>query len=112
MAVDIPKLFNEELPAILAKHADAARRVGAKLQVHVTGSGGGAWFVDASASGPAVEPGDPGGADATIAISAEDFAAYYENLRVNGTSLLFAGKLTIAGNQVLGVKFAQLLALR
>ena len=112
MAVDIQKFFNETLPPILAKHADAARRVGAKLQIHVTGGGGGAWFVDASASGPAVEAGDPGGADATITISTEDFAAYYENPRVNGTSLLFAGKLKIGGNQVLGVRFAQILALK
>ena len=31
MAVDIQKLFNEEIPAQLAKHADEAKKVGAHL---------------------------------------------------------------------------------
>ncbi|HEU4404366.1 MAG TPA: SCP2 sterol-binding domain-containing protein [Polyangiaceae bacterium] len=112
MTADVQKFFDEDLPAKLAEHADAARRVGAKLQIYVTGGGGGAWFVDASGSVPTVVPGEPGGQDATVTIDAEDFSAYRENPRVNGTSLLFAGKLKIEGNQMLGMRFAQLLALK
>lgn len=112
MAVDLQKLFNEELPANIAKHADAAKRIGAKLQIQITGEGGGEWFIDASDSGPQVTPGDPGGADATITISAEDFPAYYENPRGSGMALLFRGKLKIVGNQLHGMRFAQILGLK
>ena len=38
MAVDIKKLFNEELPAGLAKHADDAKTIGAKFQINITGA--------------------------------------------------------------------------
>ncbi|HEU4534989.1 MAG TPA: SCP2 sterol-binding domain-containing protein [Polyangiaceae bacterium] len=112
MAVDIQQLFNEELPANLAKHADAAKRIGAKLQIQITGEGGGEWFVDATDSGPSVTPGTGEGAHATITVSTQDFGVYYENPRGNGISLLFSGKLKIDGNQTLGMKLAQLLTMR
>ena len=44
MAVDIKKLFNEELPAALAKNADDAKTIGAKYQMNVTGEGD--WTID------------------------------------------------------------------
>ena len=37
MAVDVKKLFNEELPAALAKNAEDARTIGAKYQMNITG---------------------------------------------------------------------------
>ena len=52
MAVDVQRLFNEELPAALAKNADDAKTLGAKYQMNITGPGGGEWIVDVSASGP------------------------------------------------------------
>jgi hypothetical protein len=112
MAVDLQKLFNEELPANIAKNADAAKRIGAKIQLRITGEGGGEWFVDVSDSGPHIIPGNPGGADATVTISAEDFPSYYESPRGNGMMLLFSGKLSIVGNQQQGMRLAQVLALK
>ncbi len=37
MAVDIKNLFNETLPAALAKNAEDAKTIGAKFQMNITG---------------------------------------------------------------------------
>lgn len=108
MAVDIQKLFNEELPAQLAKHGDAAKQVGAKFQMTITGEGGGEWFIDASDSGPSAQPGNPGGSDVALTLAVEDFHKLMENPQANGMSLFFAGKLKVAGNQMLAMKLGKL----
>ena len=76
MAVDIKKLFNEELPAALAKNADDAKTIGAKFQMNITGEG--AWFIDVSATGPKCVAGEEA-ADCVITIAAEDFQKLVEN---------------------------------
>jgi putative sterol carrier protein len=111
MAVDIQKLFNEVLPAGLAANAEAAKQIGAKYQINITGDGGGSWYVDVSESGPKSQAGDPGGADCTITISVEDFQKLQENPQANGMQLFFAGKLKVAGNQMLAMKLQKLFAL-
>jgi putative sterol carrier protein len=111
MAVDIQKLFNEELPAALAANADAAKQIGAKYQLNVTGDGGGEWFIDVSDSGPKVEPGNPGTADCTMTIATEDFQKLHENPQANGMQLFFAGKLKVSGNQMLAMKLQKLFTL-
>jgi putative sterol carrier protein len=109
MAVDIKKLFNDELPAALAKNADDAKTIGAKFQINVTGSNGGEWNIDVTSSGPSCKPGS-GAADCTIAISDEDFQKLYENPAANGTTLFFSGKLKLTGNQMLAMKLQKLLS--
>lgn len=108
MAVDIQKLFNEELPSKISQHADAAKQIGGKFQINVTGEGGGEWFVDASDSGPKVEKGTPGNGDVTITIASEDFQKLLENPQANGMPLFFAGKLKVTGNQMLAMKLQKL----
>lgn len=108
MAVDIQKLFNEELPAKISQHADAAKQIGGKFQINITGEGGGEWFVDASESGQKVEKGNPGGADVTVTIASEDFQKLLENPQANGVQLFFAGKLKMTGNQMLAMKLQKL----
>jgi putative sterol carrier protein len=105
MGVDIKKLFNEELPAALAKNADDAKTIGAKYQMNVTGEG--EWFIDVSATGPVCKAGS-GEADCTITIAAEDFQKLVENPQANGMQLFFAGKLKVAGNQMLAMKLQKL----
>ncbi len=107
MAVDIKKLFNEELPAALAKNADDAKTIGAKYQMNVTGEG--EWSIDVSATGPACVPGN-NPADCTITIASEDFQKLIENPQANGMQLFFAGKLKVAGNNVLAMKLQKLFA--
>ncbi len=105
MAVDIKKLFNEELPAALAKNADDAKTIGAKYQMNVTGEG--EWSIDVTSTGPSCVPGN-NPADCTITIAAEDFQKLVENPQANGMQLFFAGKLKVAGNQMLAMKLQKL----
>jgi putative sterol carrier protein len=108
MAVDIQKLFNEELPAAIQKNPDAAKQVGAKYQINVTGEGGGEWYIDASDSGPSAQAGNPGTAECTLTMSAEDFQKLVENPQANGMQLFFSGKLKVSGNQMLAMKLQKL----
>lgn len=105
MAVDVKKLFNEELPAALTKNAEDARTIGAKYQMNITGEG--EWFIDVSATGPSCKPGNEA-ADCTITISAEDFQKMMENPQQNGMQLFFAGKLKVGGNPTLAMKLQKL----
>jgi putative sterol carrier protein len=111
MAVDIQKLFNEELPAALAKNPDQAKQIGAKYQINIAGEGGGEWYIDVSDSGPKAEKGNPGTADCTISITSEDFQKLHENPQANGMQLFFSGKLKVAGNQMLAMKLQKLFQL-
>jgi putative sterol carrier protein len=105
MAVDTKKLFNEDLPAALAKNAEDARTIGAKYQMNITGEG--SWFIDVSATGPKCVPGEEP-ADCTITITSEDFQKLIENPQQNGMQLFFSGKLKIAGNNMLAMKLNKL----
>ena len=107
MAVDIKKLFNDELPAALAKNADDAKTIGAKFQINITGPTGGEWNIDVSPTGPVCKAGT-GEADCTVTIADEDFQKLVENPQANGMQLFFAGKLKITGNQMLGMKLQKL----
>jgi putative sterol carrier protein len=110
MAVDIQKLFNEEIPAALAKHSDAAKQVGATFQMNITGEGGGEWFINVSDSGPSIKAGTEA-ADCGITIAAEDFQKLHENPQAQGMTLFFAGKLKVTGNQMLAMKLSKLFTL-
>jgi putative sterol carrier protein len=112
MAVDIQKLFNEELPAAIAKNPDTAKQIGATYQINITGDGGGEWFIDASDSGPKAEKGNPGSAKCTITMAAEDFQKLYENPQANGVQLFFAGKLKVTGDNMLAMKLQKLFQLQ
>jgi putative sterol carrier protein len=107
MAVDIKKLFNEDLPANLAKHGDDAKTIGAKFQMNVTGPGGGEWNIDVTATGPSCKPGTVP-ADCTLTISDEDFLKLVENPQANAVPLFFSGKLKVTGNQMLAMKLQRL----
>ena len=108
MAVDIPKLFNEQLPAALTKNVDEAKSINAKYQMNVTGAG--SWHLDLTSTGPKVTQGEAP-ADCTITIASEDFQKLYESPAA-GMQLFFSGKLKIAGNQMLGMKLQKLFSLK
>jgi putative sterol carrier protein len=110
MAVNIQELFNKDIPLAIARNPDAAKEIGAKYQFNIGGVG--EWFMDVSPTAPKCEPGNPGGADCTIIIAAEDFQKLLENPQANGMQLFFAGKLKMSGNQMFGMKLSKLFALR
>lgn len=111
MAVDIQRFFSEDLPEQFERYPDAAKQLGFKCQLNVTGEGGGEWFIDVTDSGPTVQPGNPGGANVTITLSAPDFQAYYANPQAVGMQLYFAGKLKISGDTTLSMKLHRLFRL-
>ena len=111
MAVDIKKLFNDDLPAALVKNGEAAKAIGAKYQMNISGPTGGEWNIDVSPSGPSCKPGS-GPADCTISITDEDFQKLVENPQANGMQLFFSGKLKVSGNQMLAMKLNSLFALQ
>ena len=110
MAVDIKKLFNEELPASLTKNVEEAKGIGAKYQMNVTGEG--EWTIDVSSTGPSCVAGNDPTADCTITIAAEDFQTLIENPQANGMQLFFQNKLKVAGNQMLAMKLQKLFSLK
>ncbi|HHH12137.1 MAG TPA: SCP2 sterol-binding domain-containing protein [Sorangium sp.] len=110
MSVDIQKMFNDDLPAAIAKNPDAAKEIGATYQINISGDGGGEWFINCS-DAPAATAGNPGGADCTVDITTEDFQKLLENPQANGMQLFFAGKLKVTGNQMLAMKLQKLFAL-
>lgn len=105
MAVDIKKLFNEDLPAALQANAEDARTIGAKYQVNIPGEG--EWNIDVTSTGPACKSGTDA-ADCTITVGPEDFQKLLENPQANGMQLFFAGKLKVTGNQMLAMKLQKL----
>ena len=105
MAVDIQNLFNTELPKALAANEAAAKEIGAKYQMNITGEG--EWNIDVSSTGPKCKAGTDA-ADCTITIAAEDFQKLVENPQANGMQLFFAGKLKVTGNQMLAMKLQKL----
>lgn len=107
MAVDIQKLFNEDLPAALAKNADDARTIGAKFQMNITGAG--SWLIDATATGPSCKSGE-GPNDCSITVAEADFQTLMENPQANAMQLFFQGKLKVGGNQMLAMKMQKLFA--
>ena len=110
MAVDIQTLFNTTLPSQIAAHPDAAKQIAAKFQINITGEGGGEWHIDATESGPSAGAGNKP-ADVTITMATEDFQKLMENPQANGMQLFFAGKLKVAGNQMLAMKLNKLFTL-
>jgi len=110
MAVDIQKLFNEEVPAKIAKNPEAAKQVGATYQFVIKGEGGGEWFIDVK-NDPKCVPGNPGNAECTMTLAAEDFQKLMENPQANGMQLFFGGKLKVDGNNMLAMKLSKLFQL-
>jgi putative sterol carrier protein len=110
MAVDIKKLFNEQLPGAIEKNPDAAKAIGATFQINITGDNGGKWNLNCSDSGPSAKEGEDE-ADCTIEMAEEDFQKLVENPQANGMQLFFSGKLKVTGNQMLAMKLQKLFEL-
>src|SRR6266508_6509884 len=110
MAVDVKKLFNEDLKDSIARNPAEAKKIGGVYQMNITGTG--TWTINLSQDPPSVTEGpatDPG---ATIEISEQDFQLLYQNPQAEGMKLFFAGKLKVKGNQMLAVNLQKLFALK
>src|SRR5262245_56508297 len=100
---DAKHLFDELVPAALAKHPDKAKEVNAIYGFNITGDDGGQWTVDLVSSPPSCTKGDTGKAQCTIEVSGQDFKAMLGNPQL-GMQLYFQGKLRVTGDPMLATK--------
>jgi len=109
--VVVPKnakhLFDELVPAALAKYPERAKEVNAIYGFKVTGDGGGEWTVDLVNDPPTCVPGDTGKAQCQVEVAHEDFLAMLGNPQL-GMQLYFQGKLRVTGDPMLATKLQKL----
>ena len=106
MAKDAQQLFNEQVPAALAKHPERAREVDAVYCFKIEGDGGGTWTVDLSADPPTCKSEDNGSAQCTIEVAHDDFKTMLGDPQA-GMQLYFQGKLQVTGDPMLATKLQQ-----
>ena len=109
MAVDVKKLFNEDLKAALVRHSADARKIGGKYQLNIAEAG--SWYIDLSQDPPACNEGSMEKPDATIIINEANFQKLYTDPAKFATQMFFAGQLKVTGNQPLALNLQKLLAL-
>lgn len=108
MAVNIKEFFEQQLPAGMAHHPEAIKKINGTF--HITIGGIGDWFVDASAGGPnyVSTPDEGNKADAHIIMAPEDFQKFMDNPQANLMQLFFSGKLKCTGNTLFMMKLSDL----
>ena len=109
MAVDVKKLFNEDLKSALGKHTAEARKIGGKYQINITNAGN--WSIDLTSDPPVCAEGSIADAEVTIDVSEANFQTLYTDPGKYGTQMFFAGTLKVKGKQVLAMNLQKLLAL-
>jgi putative sterol carrier protein len=108
--MDAKTLFNEKMPAALAKDPGRARELDATYLFKVTGERGGTWTVDCKAETPKVVEGEEGAPECTIELADEDFEAMLKDPQM-AMQLFFQGKIKITGDPVLATKLGNLFGL-
>ncbi|MFC4912924.1 SCP2 sterol-binding domain-containing protein [Actinomadura gamaensis] len=108
MADDAREFFDTHLPEAAKAKPEQIKQLGRRFQFNLTGDGGGAWYVDATSSGPRIEQGDPGTADLTITLPAADFRQLRDDPNA-GVRLYFAGTLKMQGDPSASMQVPQLL---
>jgi hypothetical protein len=101
--MDAQTMFDDKLPAALARSPQTARELNAIFFFHVTGDKGGDWTVDLKSDPPTVRKGDAGGADCSIEMTAEDFAVISTDFH-KAIELYFQGRLKVAGDVTLATR--------
>ncbi len=103
-------LFDNLMPAAIAKSPEEANKVGAIYVFKVTGDGGGEWTVDLKASPPSITKGDSGNGQCIITVAHTDFLAMLANPAL-GMQLFMQGKLAVKGDPMLAMKLQNLFKL-
>jgi putative sterol carrier protein len=103
-------LFDNILPASVAKNPAAAQQVGAVYVFKISGEGGGEWTVDLKSATPSISRGVNPGAECTIEVTNADFVSMLQNPNL-GMQLFMQGKLRVSGNPMLAMKLQNLFKL-
>jgi hypothetical protein len=104
------ELFDDNLPAAIAKNPDGARQVGAVYVFKIAGEGGGEWTVDLASATPGIKKGVQAGAQCTIEVQHSDFLNMLQNPAL-GMQLFMQGKLRVSGDPMLAMKLQKLFSL-
>ncbi|GGW13249.1 hypothetical protein GCM10018980_71180 [Streptomyces capoamus] len=110
MSVDIQHLFNTKLPKTFAEDPQQAKSLRKKIQLDLTGEGGGRWMIDGSSAVPTVSEGQPGGEDARITMGAADFQKGYDD-DAAFQRLYFDGKMRVSGDPMAAAWMGKLMEL-
>lgn len=108
--INIHDLFNQHLPAAMARNPDRARAIDTRFQIVVTGENGGEWLIDASPSGPSVVKGrapDGRRPDITLTLSNDVAQQLFADPTI-GMKLFMSGALRIDGNILRASKLDEL----
>jgi len=109
MADLTPKeIFDVKIPENLQNDPDKVAGMNAIYQFNITGDAGGSWYVDLTASPPAVAEGTSDNANCTITCTADDFVGIVTG-KLNGQMAFMTGKLKIAGDMGLAMKLQKVL---
>ncbi|MER7486138.1 SCP2 sterol-binding domain-containing protein [Streptomyces sp. NPDC126497] len=108
MPVDVQQLFDTTLPEAFTRNPDQVKSFDVIYQMNITGDGGGQWQVDASPTGPKVIQGSPGGEQAGITMTAQDFQTFHDDPNA-AMPLYFAGKMQVTGDPMQAMKLQKLL---
>lgn len=103
------ELFDEKLPAVLAKHPEL-RKAGMVYCMNITGAGGGKWSIDLVSPVPTCKPGASPDARCTIEVGLADFknVLLQPNL---ATQLYFQGRIKVQGDVLAVTRLQPLFAL-
>lgn len=104
------ELFDEILPAALAKAPEKAKEVGSIYVFKIGGEGGGEWTVDLASSTPSIKKEVVQGAQCTIQVDHADFINMLSNPAM-GMQLFMQGKLKVSGDPMLAMKLQKLFSL-
>ena len=107
MPATAQELFNDHVPAAIAKNPAKAKEIGAVYAFKISGDGGGEWTVDLASDVPSVKAGIHGTANCTIEVAHEDFKTMLANPAA-GMQLYFQGKLKVSGDPMLATKLQKL----
>jgi hypothetical protein len=101
------EFFEGTLPKILTARGEAARAIGGRLLVEVTGKGGGCWFVDLAHQ--RVFGGAPAQVDCTVSMTSDVFKGFLKG-SVDAVRAARDRTVEVQGSVEALIRFAELIS--
>lgn len=104
IADDLNEIFSKMPEAFVPEKAAGIK---AKIQLDLTGDGGGQWLINIADGQIAVTPGAADSSNLTLSMAAGDYVALSMG-EANPVSLFMAGKIKVQGDVGLALKFQEM----